>query len=131
MVTRPEHSFLQGDPEIAAQHDAALKSALRAGGEKMLILAVLEDAVDCYKRNLFAKDRKAQRLFAETEEWLLARDDKTMFAFENLCELLGVDADYLRAGIQRWKENQLAARRASMVSTSKYQGRKLRRGSRA
>ena len=121
---------MQGDPEIAAPHDAALKSALRAGGEKMLILAVLEDAVDCYKRNLFAKDRKAQRLFAETEEWLLARDDKTMFAFENLCELLDVDADYLRAGIQHWKENQLAARRASMVSTSKYQGRKLRRDSR-
>jgi hypothetical protein len=31
-----------------------------------------------------------------------------MFSFDNLCEALGYDPDYMRAGLQRWKETTLA-----------------------
>ena len=129
MGSRTENFFLQG--EIAVRYVASFKKELPLSGEKMLMLAVLEEAVDCYKCNCFATNRKGQRLFAETEEWLLARGDNGLFTFENLCEALGFDADYLRAGIQRWKENQLIVRDASSVRRAKSKDNKLRRRKRS
>ena len=112
MAAIKEDYFLQNDADIVEQYAESFRKALPFGGEKMLMLAVLEEAVDCYKRNLLLKDRKAQNLFAETEAWLLAHGDDVLFSFENVCDALELDADYLRAGLERWKKNQLADRSA-------------------
>jgi hypothetical protein len=46
-------------------------------------------------------------LHREAEEWIFDRDRSHLFSFDNLCEALGYDPDYMRAGLCRWKEAAL------------------------
>ena len=39
--------------------------------EKKLMLAILEDAVACFQKYVFARDGKGKALFRETEDWVL------------------------------------------------------------
>jgi hypothetical protein len=75
--------------------------------EKRLMLAVLEDAVATFQRYVDARDRRGQRLHREAEEWFQSRDNEWPFAFENICNALEIEAEYLRRGLARWKEKQL------------------------
>src|ERR1043166_1210153 len=67
-------------------------------GEKRLMLAVLEDAVDCYQKFAFSREPRGRELFAEAEEWLFSSDNSWVFAYENICHTLELNADYLRRG---------------------------------
>ena len=73
-------------------------------GEKRLMLAVLEDAVDCYQKFAFAADGRGRELFSEAEEWLFSSDNSWVFAYENICHTLELNADYLRRGLQEWRQ---------------------------
>jgi len=73
-------------------------------GEKRLMLAVLEDAVDCYQKFAFARESRGRELFAEAEEWLFSSDNSWVFAYENICHTLELNADYLRRGLQEWRQ---------------------------
>jgi len=74
--------------------------------EKRLMLAVLEDAVGAYQKYVHASNRRARRLFDEAEEWVESPSVDGPFAFENVCEALGLEAGYLRLGLRRWREAQ-------------------------
>ena len=58
-------------------------------GELKLLLAVLEDAIRCYLRNVDAKDGERRRDFVEVRHWFecsgrgARRPD--IFSFDNLC----------------------------------------------
>jgi len=86
---------------------AGLKQSDR--GEKRLMLAVLEEAVATFQRHVDAKSRHGQRVFREAEEWIAAHDTDWPFAFENICHALEIEPEFLRRGLQRWKETQLKA----------------------
>lgn len=75
-------------------------------GEKRLMLAVLEEAVATFQRHLDSKARHGQRVFAEAEEWIQSADSSWPFAFENICHALDINPEYLRRGLERWKEAQ-------------------------
>ncbi len=74
--------------------------------EKRLMLAVLEDAVGTFQKYVTASTRRGQRLFAEAEEWFAAETMEWPFAFENICEALGLDAGFVRNGLWRWRDAQ-------------------------
>jgi hypothetical protein len=74
--------------------------------EKRLMLAVLEDAVATFQRYVDAKDRRGQRLFREAEEWILSGESDWPFAFENICNALEMEAEYVRRGLVAWKDAQ-------------------------
>jgi hypothetical protein len=74
--------------------------------EKRLMLAVLEEGVGTYQKYAFSRDRGGQRIFAEAEEWFESDDFEWPFAFVNVCHTLGIDVDYLRSGMRRWKQQQ-------------------------
>jgi hypothetical protein len=76
-------------------------------GEKRLMLAVLEEAVATFQRNVDAKSRHGQRVFGEAEEWIRSEDSSWPFAFENICQALDIDPEFLRSGLERWKQAQL------------------------
>jgi hypothetical protein len=78
-------------------------------GEKRLMLAVLEEAVATFQRNVDAKSRHGQRVFREAEEWIWSNDSSWPFAFENVCHALDIEPEFLRRGLERWKEAQLTA----------------------
>jgi hypothetical protein len=86
-------------------------------GECQLLVAVLEDAVYCFQKYAFARDRHGQRLFREAEEWMMAETsppkDEPTLSFEYICSVLDLDPLYLRGGLRRWRERQLATRAAA------------------
>jgi hypothetical protein len=62
--------------------------------ERRLMLAVLEDAI----RTLLLAKRTAvprKRLLRELD-WLTSTSQSEPFAFESICDVLGIDPDYLR-----------------------------------
>lgn len=67
------------------------------------MLAVLQDAVTCFQEHVTAKCKRKQSLHHEAEEWISSTERCYLFAFENVCEALGFDADYMREGLMRWK----------------------------
>ena len=71
------------------------------------MLAVLEDAVDCYQKFAFTKEQRGREMFAEAEQWLFSSDSSWVFAYESICETLEVNADYVRRGLQEWRERAM------------------------
>ncbi len=68
--------------------------------EKILLLALLEDAIHCYRKLANAGNRAGRQQFREAEEWLMGRSDGSVFSFENICAVLGLDPEYLRRGLR-------------------------------
>ncbi len=67
------------------------------------MLAVLEDAVDSYRKHATACDPREQACFLEAKEWFSSSDRSWLFAFENICDVLEMNAEYLRSGLDRWR----------------------------
>jgi hypothetical protein len=78
-------------------------------GEKRLVLSVLEDAVECFMKCMDSSTNKGKRLFRDAEEWINLEDKKWVFSFDNVCEMLNVNPDYLRRGLREWKVRKLEA----------------------
>jgi hypothetical protein len=74
---------------------------------KRLMLAVLEDAMRCYLTYANSRSHAQRRLFVEAEAWLADRKADGAFAFETVCETLGIDPNCLREGLRRWRLKEL------------------------
>jgi len=84
------------------------------------MLAVLEDAVDSYRKYALARDPREQACFLEAREWFVSTDRSWLFAFENICDVLEMNADYLRGGLDKWRR---ALTSAAMQRTDlRYEG---------
>ena len=70
-------------------------------GERRLLLAVLEEAVESFFRYRSAATRRGQRLFNETVEWFWDHDQRWLYSFETICQHLGLDAEFIRGGLHR------------------------------
>ena len=104
------------DTLLPIQYFEAMRRKHLLPGEKRLVLSVLEDAVECFMKYIDASTKKGQRLFREAEMWINLEDKKWVFSFDNVCEALDIDPDYLRRGLREWKIRQLdAIERARIV----------------
>ena len=99
------------EPDILLpnQYFAAFRRGRAVEGERRLMLAVLEDAVDSYRKYAIARDPREQACFLEAREWFLSDDRSWLFAFENICDVLEMNADYLRGGLDKWRRTRTAA----------------------
>jgi hypothetical protein len=84
-------------------------------GEFRLMNAILEDAVDMYRKHADADRGRKLDLFAEAEAWIESTDHEWVFSFENICDMLDLDAGCLRAGLRAHKARMREAGRASVV----------------
>jgi len=75
-------------------------------GEVALMYAVLEDAVKCFAKQFVEKRLRTKRLAEEAEEWFLANDERWPFSFINVCAALGLNPQYLRQGLDQWRQQQ-------------------------
>ncbi|MGE0681979.1 MAG: hypothetical protein AB7P69_13905 [Candidatus Binatia bacterium] len=107
-------SLFQPDSLLPAQFFASLKQRSQACGERRLMAAILEDAIDCFQKYLWAKDNRSRNLRLEAESWFLSDDDSWPFSFINVCHALDLEPGFIRRGLMIWKERQLA-RRAALV----------------
>lgn len=85
--------------------------------EKILLLAVLQDAVSCFQENLGASDRRKKRSFLEANEWFMAEDTSYIFSFVNICDALNVAPSYLRRGLMTWKDTMLGTARSGCLAS--------------
>ena len=68
--------------------------------EKALMIAVLADAIDCFRKHRFATRRAERKLFEEVDEWLATEEPTSLFSFGNICDVLGIDRARLRRTLQ-------------------------------
>ena len=103
-------SLFQPDTLLPDQYLETFRRKLHLEPEKKLMLAILEDAIACFQKYVFARDSKGEILFNEAEEWILQPAGGGIFAFDAVAEALGLNPDYLRQGLAAWKKNALMER---------------------
>lgn len=103
-------SLFQPDTLLPEQFLETFRRRSQLEPEKTLMLAVLEDGIACFQKYLLARDSRGKALFQEAERWIMEQDSDWLFSFENICEALGFEPDYLRAGLLRWKEAKIRRR---------------------
>ncbi len=94
-------TIFQGIGILPAQYGEMRRKKLPSEGERKLLFAVLEDAIRCYLKHRDAgRASRNDPEFLEAAGWLSSDDDEGPFAFVNVCEALGINADRLRSGIR-------------------------------
>lgn len=100
-LASPGHATTSGalsghDGEICVRFEAVYRRADPACGERRLLLAVLEDGIRAFLKNARATHGRPLNLRREAFLWLTMDDQSDVFAYEQICEALGIDADRLR-----------------------------------
>ena len=101
------------DPLLPTQFLQTMRRKTLLEPETRLMVAILEDAIDCFQTNLLRRDVQGSRVFNEAASWILATDNEWVFSFQNICEYLALDPAYVRQGLIRWMERTLANQRGS------------------
>jgi len=96
--------IFQPDTLLPSQFFDRVRRRTEHDGERRLMIAVLEDAVDVYRKQAGARDPRGEQLFQEAEAWIDDPDRAWLFSFQNICDVLDIDADYLRRGLRAWKQ---------------------------
>lgn len=94
-MTTEVNPRLAGLPIGVARLDVVLPSQFfgsrsKPTPEQRLMLAVLQDALDCIQKH---RDR---RLFDEARHWFLADETDWPYSFERICAALDLDANAVR-----------------------------------
>ena len=101
-------SLFEPDTLLSAQYMENLRKKTLFEPEKRLMLALLEDAVNCFQVYVMAQGGRGRKLFHDAHEWIMRTDDEWIFSFVNVCETLGFNPAYVRQGLRRWKQKKLA-----------------------
>jgi hypothetical protein len=129
-ISDPIISMLEPDTLTSYQYLDRWRGASCIEPERRLMLAVLQEAVDCFQENVFGRGRKAEELFKEAEDWFFDDDQEWPFSFLTICETCGLDPDYFRSGLLRWKERAISERskqdQNSIQTKSQAQLRRIR-----
>jgi DNA-binding transcriptional regulator YiaG len=75
-------------------------------GERRLLLAILESAVDDVQKYGRWRNRTAGRFAVDALAWIES-DDTAPYSFEYACEALGLEPSYIRAGVRQNMEPAL------------------------
>ena len=99
-------NLFEPDTLLPAQYFAAFS---REGGmvrERRLMLAVLQDAVECYQKYALARDPRGVELFRDASQWIESGERDWPFSYENVCEVLGLNPEYIRKGLSKWRQQR-------------------------
>jgi hypothetical protein len=110
-----EAGMFQPDTLLPAQFFARLRGRAYVEGEKRLMAAILTDAVECYMKQMNATEGRGRQLFLEAEEWVFGDSGGWVFSFENICDLLGLEPEYIRRGLLNWRQKRTATLRSLAV----------------
>jgi hypothetical protein len=98
------------DPVLAVQLSDRPRYEVWSG-EMRLALAVVEDAIATVRLTTGVHTPRAHRLAADAAAWITSRDMSHPFAFENLCDYLGLNAAWLRSGLRLTMASRTPTRR--------------------
>ncbi len=103
-------AIFQPDVLIESQYLATQTRRVHLDAERVLMFAVLRDAVSCFQDTVGANCKRKQIMHQDAEAWILDKDRSHLFSFDTVCEILGLDPEYMRAGLLRWKAAALGSR---------------------
>ena len=80
-------------------------------GERRLLWAVLQDAIDNYLANMRCATTKQRDEFEEVCGWFRPPQDQpgNLFSFKTICDLLEIDARLMLKGIESIRERKTSA----------------------
>ena len=90
-VVKTESTLLM--EQLAAARSHALP-------EERLMVAILEDVIDCLRKYRRSKGAHGQKLFREAQEWIASRQSSWLFSFERICAILGLDPVRVRRVVE-------------------------------
>jgi Ni/Co efflux regulator RcnB len=105
-------------------------------GEYRLLIALLDDAFQCFQKYLQPKNQRERKLFEDAETWIMSKDEASgqraeehaaFFSFEHVCAVLSIDADSVRERLRRWRDGQqrCANINQNMCSVSEFSRRRF------
>jgi hypothetical protein len=126
------HSEPEGPDSLAAT-DVILPSQFFGGmgggglcSEQRLMLAVLVDAINLLQGWNHLGNVRKRREFAEAAQWVNTRGTNNPFAFDSVCDALGIDSSMLRGRLSglamgRGASDRLSAVRLRLKESSRAQ----------
>src|SRR5712691_350015 len=114
-LTWPSHG--EHDVLLPAQFSRVFGRHPRLERERLLMFAVLEDAITSYLTYARARTRHGREAFAEVEDWVSSRDRRRLFSFETICDVLEIDAGSLRRALGE-RQTQRRRLRCRPLSTA-------------
>ena len=88
--------ILEPDVFLPAQFYGTGGLSRQLDGEKRLMIAILKDAVECLNKYRGARSSLGSTQYQNALEWVQDEGTDWLFSFNNICDLLGFDPDYLR-----------------------------------
>jgi hypothetical protein len=115
-VLLQRHVELAPDILLPKQFDDVMRRPSLRDGVIRLMFAVLEDAIQCYLASMHGETEKQRRDFMEVQDWFATpssanRGWQSLFAFEPLCEALGIEPNRLRRELGAIQNGDRAPRR--------------------
>lgn len=101
--SNPVGSYFEPDVLTSHQYFQLFRQKSDFAAEEKLLFAVLTDAIECFQKYLGANAPRRRKLFTEAEAWISRRDRSWPYSFENICEALSIDPNYLRLGLMQWR----------------------------
>lgn len=95
-------------PAFGSAPPPAVAERIQKQPECRLLWAILENGIEEYMKYAFATGRRGKRLFREAEAWIMHDDPSWLCSFISICHTLGLEPDYLRSGLNRWRAARYA-----------------------
>lgn len=103
LVDRVGLSYLDNSGE-EVDVDAFFARDALSTGEKRLAFAVVEEAINEFKRCAVSpSDADKRRFHKSTLSWIMSEDVSWPYSFVPLCHVLGVDENNLRDILEKWR----------------------------
>jgi hypothetical protein len=90
--------LLQPECMLPVQYNTLVRKRSAPDGERRLLAAVLKDAMRAFIMNMDGCRPRERRDFMEAYQWFHAKNQSGIFAYEAICEALGLEPEPLR----RW-----------------------------
>src|SRR6266508_4391183 len=91
--------MIGADAPVKQQYLGPVRWSEHFEPEKALLVALLEDAIHTYRKYRATRDRVGKGRFREAKKWIMRGSNDWIFSFNNVCELLGLNPDYVRRGV--------------------------------
>ena len=98
-MDEPIYAIIGNDTDAPRRYFDTFRRSEHLEPEKALLMAILEDAIHLFQKYRNARDRSGKERFREVNDWFMHEGDHWLFSFENICDLLALDPQYVRRGL--------------------------------
>jgi hypothetical protein len=91
--------MIGADAAVQQQYLDTVRRSEHLEPEKALLVALLEDAIHTYRKYRATRGRVGKKRFREAKAWIMGGGNDWIFSFNNVCELLRLNPDYVRRGV--------------------------------